>query len=218
MRISLIPIVTASSALLVASTLLLGSLQSANAPESSAAVPIRINETVSRFQERPNVEQQTAPTPEASETKKKSYKTKPVKATWPTPTPPPPPKPVAVAQASNSGSGSSGSSASAASAAKAATNLSPAKGNSCKASFYYDPQPTASGERFNPNAMTAAHKTLPFGTRVKVTNPANGKSVIVRINDRGPYISGRCLDLSRASFGVIANLNSGVIPVVWQVV
>ena len=56
---------------------------------------------------------------------------------------------------------------------------------------------TASGERFNPNALTAAHRTLPFGTRVKVTY--RGRSVIVRINDRGPYIRGRSLDLSRAA-------------------
>ncbi len=202
MRFSLIPFVTASSALLVASTLLLGSLQSANAPESSAAVPVRINETVSRFQERPSVDPSPSTTPEASKAESEPAKAKPIKAAWPTPTPPKP------TQVSDSGS----------SASRVATKLSPAKGNSCKASFYYDPQPTASGERFNPNAMTAAHKTLPLGTKVKVTNPANGKSVIVRINDRGPYISGRCLDLSRASFGVIANLNSGVIRVVWQVV
>ncbi|MXO83917.1 septal ring lytic transglycosylase RlpA family protein [Altererythrobacter aestiaquae] len=58
---------------------------------------------------------------------------------------------------------------------------------------------TANGERFNMNAMTAAHKTLPFGTKVRVTNPRNGKSVVVRINDRGPFIRGRTIDLSRAA-------------------
>ena len=55
---------------------------------------------------------------------------------------------------------------------------------------------TASGERFNPSAMTAAHRTLRFGTRVRVTNSRNGRSVVVRINDRGPFVKGRSLDLS----------------------
>ena len=58
---------------------------------------------------------------------------------------------------------------------------------------------TASGERFNTQAMTAAHKTLPFGTRVRVTSAATGKEVVVRINDRGPFIAGRIIDLSRAA-------------------
>ena len=57
-------------------------------------------------------------------------------------------------------------------------------------------RPTASGERFNPSAMTAAHRTLRFGTRVRVTNSRNGRSVVVRINDRGPFVKGRSLDLS----------------------
>jgi rare lipoprotein A len=57
-------------------------------------------------------------------------------------------------------------------------------------------QRTASGEKFNPGAMTAAHRTLPFGTRVRVTNSHNGRSVIVRINDRGPFVKGRSIDLS----------------------
>ncbi len=56
---------------------------------------------------------------------------------------------------------------------------------------------TASGEKFNPNALTAAHRTLPFGTKVRVTY--KGKSVIVRINDRGPFVKGRVIDLSRAA-------------------
>lgn len=87
----------------------------------------------------------------------------------------------------------------------------------CQASFYAEGQHTANGENFDPNAFTAAHKTLPFNTRVKVTNLANGKSVVVRINDRGPFISGRCLDLSRAAFGMIASLNSGVAKVKYEV-
>jgi rare lipoprotein A (peptidoglycan hydrolase) len=88
-----------------------------------------------------------------------------------------------------------------------------AGGTLCEASYYDEPQNTASGEQFNPNAMTAAHRTLPLGTRIKVTNPATGKTVVVRINDRGPYAGGRCLDLSRAAFAAIANLGSGVVKV-----
>ena len=78
------------------------------------------------------------------------------------------------------------------------------------ASFYWQPQRVASGGWFNPNAMTAAHKTLPFGTRVRVTHASNGRSVIVRINDRGPYIRGRTIDLSRAAAGVIGMMGQGV--------
>ena len=58
---------------------------------------------------------------------------------------------------------------------------------------------TANGERFNTHALTAAHKTLPFGTKVRVTNESTGKSVVVRINDRGPYAHGRVIDLSKAA-------------------
>lgn len=70
---------------------------------------------------------------------------------------------------------------------------------------------TATGGRFNEWGMTAAHKTLPFGTIVKVTNKANGKSVTVRINDRGPYIKGRTFDLSRGAFLKIAPQKQGII-------
>lgn len=65
------------------------------------------------------------------------------------------------------------------------------------ASYYWQPQRVASGGWFNPDAMTAAHKTLPFGTRVRVTRMDNGNSVTVTINDRGPYVGGRIIDLSR---------------------
>jgi rare lipoprotein A len=58
---------------------------------------------------------------------------------------------------------------------------------------------TANGERFNTHDLTAAHRSLPFGTRVRVTNKTNGRSVVVRINDRGPYAGGRVIDLSNAS-------------------
>lgn len=86
---------------------------------------------------------------------------------------------------------------------------------SCEASNYWDPQPVASGGMFNPWAMTTAHKTLPFGTRLKVTNVANGKSVIVTVNDRGPYVGGRCLDLSKGAFLKIANESAGVAQVTY---
>ena len=82
-----------------------------------------------------------------------------------------------------------------------------------KASYYWQPQALASGGRFNPNAMTAAHKTLPFGTKVRVTNLNNGKSVTVTINDRGPYIAGRIIDLSKAAAHSISMQGSGVVPV-----
>lgn len=88
---------------------------------------------------------------------------------------------------------------------------------SCRASYYWMPQPTASGERFDPEELTAAHKTLPMHSRVRVTNETNGKSVIVRINDRGPYVAGRCLDLSRAAMRTVGGTDAGVIPVRHQV-
>ncbi|MEE4288289.1 MAG: septal ring lytic transglycosylase RlpA family protein [Erythrobacter sp.] len=78
------------------------------------------------------------------------------------------------------------------------------------ASFYgrkFHGRPTASGERFDMHGFTAAHRTLPFGTMVRVTNPANGRSVTVRVNDRGPFVRGRMIDLSRAAaseLGMIA--------------
>lgn len=67
------------------------------------------------------------------------------------------------------------------------------------ASWYAGGHRTASGERFNPNGLTAAHRTLPFGTRVRVTNNATGRSVVVRINDRGPFVGGRQIDLARGA-------------------
>lgn len=98
-----------------------------------------------------------------------------------------------------------------------AESVSPANGASCIASNYWEAQPTANGEQFDPSAMTAAHKTLPFNSRVKVTNPRNDKTVIVRINDRGPYVAGRCLDLSRAAFAQIGDLGQGVMTVTYEV-
>jgi rare lipoprotein A len=68
---------------------------------------------------------------------------------------------------------------------------------------------TASSEKFNPSAMTAAHRTLPFGTRVRVTNSRNGRSIIVRINDRGPFVMGRAIDLSSDAAQAIGMGSSG---------
>lgn len=72
---------------------------------------------------------------------------------------------------------------------------------------------TASGERFDMHRLTAAHPTLPLGTRLRVTNLANGRSVTVRVNDRGPYADGRILDLSYAAARALHALERGVIPV-----
>ena len=85
------------------------------------------------------------------------------------------------------------------------------------ASYYWEPQALASGGRFNPNALTAAHKTLPFGTRVRVTHLGNGRSVEVKINDRGPYVAGRIIDLSKAAASVIGMTAQGVARVAVEV-
>ena len=82
------------------------------------------------------------------------------------------------------------------------------------ASFYgeeWNGRRTANGEIFNTYELTAAHKKLPFGTKVKVVNKTTGKSVVVRINDRGPFVKGRTLDLSKKAFQSIASINKGVL-------
>ena len=85
------------------------------------------------------------------------------------------------------------------------------------ASWYGEAQMTASGERFNPHALTAAHRSLPLGTRVRVTNTRNGRSVIVRINDRGPYSGSRIIDLSEAAARQLDMIDAGVAPVTLEV-
>jgi peptidoglycan lytic transglycosylase len=83
-----------------------------------------------------------------------------------------------------------------------------------RASWYALPQSkTANGERMNPNDLTAAHRSLPFGTRVLVENLSNGRSVVVRINDRGPFTGGRIIDLSRAAAATLGMIDSGVAKV-----
>jgi len=86
------------------------------------------------------------------------------------------------------------------------------------ASWYALHSRTASGERMNPNLMTAAHRSLRFGTKVKVTNAKNGKSVVVRINDRGPFIRGRVLDLSKAAASNIGMIRSGHAKICFEVI
>ncbi|MDE2445933.1 MAG: septal ring lytic transglycosylase RlpA family protein [Alphaproteobacteria bacterium] len=78
------------------------------------------------------------------------------------------------------------------------------------ASYYKSGRLTANGERFNPMGFTAAHRGLPFGTKLKVTNLRNGRSVIVRVNDRGPFIRGRILDLSLGAAKAIGLTASGI--------
>lgn len=81
-----------------------------------------------------------------------------------------------------------------------------------KASWYgpgFHGRKTANGEKFNMGALTAAHKSMPFGTKLRVTNKRNGKSVVVRVNDRGPFVRGRMLDLSKAAAGRIGMISTG---------
>ena len=92
----------------------------------------------------------------------------------------------------------------------------PTQGYEGRASWYgpgFAGRRTANGEIFDPSQLTAAHKTLPFGTRVRVTNLNNGRSTLVRINDRGPFKPGRIIDLSRAAAEQIGMIGSGTAPV-----
>jgi rare lipoprotein A len=86
------------------------------------------------------------------------------------------------------------------------------------ASFYTEEQLTANGENFNPNELTAAHPTLPFGTRLRVTNVATGRSVTVRVNDRGPYVPGRIVDVSYSAAETLGIVGQGVAKVKLDVV
>jgi rare lipoprotein A len=93
---------------------------------------------------------------------------------------------------------------------------SAANANCGIASWYALTSKTASGERMDPSKLTAAHKSLPFGTKLTVTNPKNGKSVVVRINDRGPFTRGRTLDLSKAAAAQIGLISRGHGKVCWS--
>jgi peptidoglycan lytic transglycosylase len=107
-------------------------------------------------------------------------------------------------------------------ATPAVLNARPAaKANSSSdgvASFYTEDEWTASGEKFNTHAMTAAHPTLPFGTRLRVTNVTNGRSVVVLINDRGPYVPGRVVDLSESAAESLGMVERGIVKVKLDVV
>ena len=89
------------------------------------------------------------------------------------------------------------------------------KSKRCGSASWYalDGRLTANGERMSSKKMTAAHKHLPFGTKVRVTNKRNGKSVVVRINDRGPFARGRIIDVSRKAAESLGMLKTGVAPV-----
>jgi rare lipoprotein A len=100
-------------------------------------------------------------------------------------------------------------------ARKAAGKRAPAYG---LASFYRQGSRTASGEKVDGRELTAAHRTLPFGTRLRVTNVANGRSVTVRVNDRGPYIPGRIVDVSYAAADGLGMVGRGVAKVKVDVV
>jgi rare lipoprotein A len=100
------------------------------------------------------------------------------------------------------------------------TKFAQAANKGGKASWYgpgFHGKRTANGERFNQNDLTAAHRSLPFGTKVKVTNVHNGRSVVVRINDRGPFSRGRIIDLSKAAARLIGLFQSGTAPVILEV-
>lgn len=86
------------------------------------------------------------------------------------------------------------------------------------ASFYTDGQQTANGEMFNPKALTAAHPTLPFGTRLRVTNVTTGRSVTVRVNDRGPFVPGRVVDVSYSAAETLGIVDKGVAKVKLDVI
>ncbi len=100
-----------------------------------------------------------------------------------------------------------------AAAAFIAVSASPAAAQCGSASWYALTSKTASGERMNPAEMTAAHRSLPFGSKVVVTNQRNGKSVVVRINDRGPFIKGRVIDLSKAAAHKLGFISAGHTPI-----
>ena len=86
------------------------------------------------------------------------------------------------------------------------------------ASFYTEGTQTASGEKFDTHDLTAAHPTLPFGTRLRVTNVASGRSVTVRVNDRGPYVPGRIVDVSYSAAETLGMVGSGVAKVKLDVI
>jgi len=106
-----------------------------------------------------------------------------------------------------------------ASVVRRAPEASESKGKSSGvASFYWQGTKTASGEKFDPKELTAAHPTLPFGTKLRVTNTNTGRSVTVRVNDRGPYVPGRVVDVSYSAAQELGMVGKGIAPVKLDVV
>ena len=99
----------------------------------------------------------------------------------------------------------------------AATPAAMTDGSVGIASFYKYEAKTASGEQFNPRELTAAHRTLPFGTRLRVTNVATGQSVTLRVNDRGPFIPGRVVDVSHSAAEALGMVDRGITKVKLEV-
>ena len=99
----------------------------------------------------------------------------------------------------------------------AATPAAMTDGSVGIASFYKYEAKTANGEQFNPRELTAAHRTLPFGTRLRVTNVATGQSVTLRVNDRGPFIPGRVVDVSLSAAEVLGMVDRGITKVKLEV-
>ena len=105
-------------------------------------------------------------------------------------------------------------------ASKADDNIEVLQTITGSASWYggkFHGRTTANGERYDMNELTAAHKTLPFGTKVRVINERNGKAVVVRINDRGPFVGKRVIDLSRGAAQAVGMINQGVARVKLEV-
>ena len=92
----------------------------------------------------------------------------------------------------------------------ATSSIAPKKLQAGYASYYRHGRRTANGESFDPEGMTAAHRTLPFGTKVRVVHPGTGREVVVRINDRGPFTGGRVIDLAQGAARHLGLLRSGV--------
>ncbi|TNM58343.1 septal ring lytic transglycosylase RlpA family protein [Brevibacterium sediminis] len=156
---------------------------------------------------------------------KKQAKEKPAEVTIDTHIETPSPEPSKTAdkkdEASTGGGESSGDEGSTGGSADendgpSNSGKSAGESGSCPMSYYgggdgFDGKQTANGEIFDTNKLTAAHKTLPFGSKVKITNSANGKSVTVRVNDRGPYHGNRCFDLSKAAMEAVGGVGAGQI-------
>lgn len=103
-----------------------------------------------------------------------------------------------------------------AAAALIAATIPHAHAQTGKASWYgpgFHGRTTANGERYDQNAATCAHRTLRFGTRVRVTNLRNGRTAVCRVNDRGPFVGGRVIDVSRGVAARLGMIRSGVVPV-----